>query len=305
MSTHPSHSGSSSESRSVASGSSSDSEDCKCFGTVLEDGLADVVYVKFDGGARGNPGLSGAGSARFNPAGENVESWSLFVSKRATNNDAEWLGAVAAVDLCELNSELEGAHGFCLKGDSEIVINRLNSLHLPLRSLHGAVALSLQRRLLALGVDKVCLRHVLHAENKRADELGNLAMDTLESSCGHDLPPWQWFAAGPQHLHWDSDGSSSNGVPLAAHIWSATSSGSSRSVVVLQPCQRAGRARVFKLVDLDNDVAVRVGRPLVHAVVCLQNWWHGRRFARLTQRLALVIRPPAPVVPATLLVVAL
>ena len=50
-----------------------------------------VLYLKFDGGARGNPGLAGAGAHIFLESDPLIELWwgSMFVGEYVSNNVAE------------------------------------------------------------------------------------------------------------------------------------------------------------------------------------------------------------------------
>ena len=59
-----------------------------------------VRYLKFDGGARGNPGLAVAGAHIFLGPNPMVELWwgSAFVGKYVTNNVAEYEGLILGIE---------------------------------------------------------------------------------------------------------------------------------------------------------------------------------------------------------------
>ena len=153
-----------------------------------------TVIIYFDGGSRGNPGLSGAGcilkTSRGDQELETVKIRSFL--GRATNNFAEYTGL-----LCGLNEALAmvlKANAYrridiSVKGDSNLIINQMNEVyqckHKDLRPLFfecKEAVQSVQRQCIEakqqLSID---FQHVYRNANKEADALANEAMDQKNS----------------------------------------------------------------------------------------------------------------------------
>jgi len=126
--------------------------------------------LQFDGGSRGNPGISGAGAVLYH---EDREIWSgsFFVGENATNNYAEYAGLIAGLMQAV---DLQITH-LVVEGDSLLVINQLCGLY-TCRS-PNLRALYTQAKQLEAQFTSVSYTHVLRHHNKRADELANNAMD--------------------------------------------------------------------------------------------------------------------------------
>jgi ribonuclease HI len=140
----------------------------------------DSYLLQFDGGSRGNPGRSGAGAVLIHD--KDTESTSVskadiiwctnfFVGVRATNNEAEYMAAIAG---------LEAAHQLGIKkltvqGDSKLVVKQVLGewkVKSPnLVPLHQ-VASKLSRE-----IPHIDIQHIPRAINGIADALGNEAMD--------------------------------------------------------------------------------------------------------------------------------
>ena len=127
-----------------------------------------VVYS--DGASRGNPGPAAIGAAVFDAAGREVHAVSRRIG-RATNNEAEYSAAIAGLEA----ALALGARDVELVMDSELVVRQLNMRYKvrnpALRRLFGRIK-DLQWRFASFQV-----RHVRREENRRADELANLAFD--------------------------------------------------------------------------------------------------------------------------------
>ena len=127
-----------------------------------------VVYS--DGASRGNPGPAAIGAAVFDAAGREVHAVSRRIG-RATNNEAEYRAAIAGLEA----ALALGARDVDLVMDSELVVRQLNLRYKvrnpSLRRLFGRIK-DLQWRFASFEV-----RHVRREQNRRADELANLAFD--------------------------------------------------------------------------------------------------------------------------------
>jgi ribonuclease HI len=127
-----------------------------------------VVYS--DGASRGNPGPASIGAAVYDSAGHEVHGVSRRIG-RATNNEAEYRAAIAGLEA----ALALGARDVELVMDSELVVRQLNMRYKvrnpSLRRLFGRIK-DLQWRFASFEV-----RHVRREQNRRADELANLAFD--------------------------------------------------------------------------------------------------------------------------------
>lgn len=127
--------------------------------------------VHTDGAARGNPGPAAIGVVIEDGEGRTVYEASRALGIK-TNNEAEYLALIAALehlkDLRAREAEI------CM--DSELVVRQLNGQYKVkeprLKTLHARVTMLLN------AVPKHKIRHVRRAENARADELANEAIDS-------------------------------------------------------------------------------------------------------------------------------
>jgi len=127
--------------------------------------------LNFDGASKGNPGLSGAGMVIYKN-GEEIWSSCKFVGCK-TNNQAEYsaliFGLKGALTL--------GIRNLLVLGDSLLVINQVNNVY-KVKSpiLHE---LYKEAQSLKTEFDYIEFNHVYRENNKRADELSNLALENI------------------------------------------------------------------------------------------------------------------------------
>lgn len=126
--------------------------------------------VHTDGAARGNPGPAAIGVVIQDGSGHVVYESSRTLGVH-TNNEAEYLALIAA--LQHLREMRVKAADFRL--DSELVVKQLLGQYRVkeprLQALHG------QATMLLNAVPDHSIRHVPRAQNARADELANEALD--------------------------------------------------------------------------------------------------------------------------------
>lgn len=131
-----------------------------------------VVYA--DGASRGNPGPASVGAAVYDGSGREIHTVSRRIG-HATNNEAEYRAAIAGLEA----ALALGARDVELRMDSELVVKQLKQLYKvrnpSLRRLFGRVK-DLQWRFASFQVS-----HVRREQNRRADELANLAFARGES----------------------------------------------------------------------------------------------------------------------------
>jgi ribonuclease HI len=128
------------------------------------------VIAYADGASRGNPGPASLGAVVYDEAGRELHRVSRALG-RATNNQAEYSAAIAALEaaLGLGASEVE------LRMDSELVIRQLTGRY----RVKNPGLIPLYKRILALRArfQRVTLVHVPRAQNRVADGLANEALD--------------------------------------------------------------------------------------------------------------------------------
>jgi len=129
-----------------------------------------LYTLYFDGGSRGNPGKAGAGMVLYDGE-EEIWNGKEYIGDKKTNNEAEYTALVTGLGCAKLLG-VERIHAI---GDSKLVVFQVlgkwncNKPHL--------------RRLLQQVLDvrqefkSFVISHVGRGDNKRADELANIAMD--------------------------------------------------------------------------------------------------------------------------------
>lgn len=133
--------------------------------------------VECDGGSRGNPGIAGCGSSVLEGDQEVAARWE-FIAK-ATNNVAEYQGLINALELAIEVAKIRGVAAADLeiqvRMDSKLVVEQMSGRwkikHPDMKPLAARVK-ELEATLAA-----VTYNWVPRAQNKRADELANRAMD--------------------------------------------------------------------------------------------------------------------------------
>ena len=130
------------------------------------------VIAYTDGASRGNPGPASYGAVVYDEQGNELHRASQALG-RATNNVAEYRGAIAALEAA-LGL---GANEIELRMDSELVIRQLSGRY----KVRNPGLAPLHKRILALRdrFDRVRLTHVPREQNKVADALANEALDGL------------------------------------------------------------------------------------------------------------------------------
>jgi len=136
--------------------------------------------LKFDGCSKGNPGLAGAGAVLYlnddddkndnNSSLEEIWATSQFIGTKVTNNEAEYNGLIIGLkraiemNIKELNVE----------GDSLLVIKQMlgeyNVKSENLFKLYNE-AKECQKQF-----KNITFTHIYRNQNKRADQLSNLAL---------------------------------------------------------------------------------------------------------------------------------
>lgn len=128
------------------------------------------VIAYTDGASRGNPGPASYGVVIFDSNGKELHRTSHAIG-RATNNEAEWRGAIAALE----GALALGAATVELRMDSELVVRQLSGRYRVrnprLAPLHARF-MGLRSRF-----RRVAPVHVPREQNRLADTLANQALD--------------------------------------------------------------------------------------------------------------------------------
>ncbi|MCZ4496866.1 MAG: bifunctional RNase H/acid phosphatase, partial [Thermoleophilia bacterium] len=130
--------------------------------------------LQFDGGSRGNPGPASYGWVLYDPDGNEAVVSGVRVGK-ATNNVAEWTGLLRGLERA---AEL-GVRDLDVRGDSELIIKQFNGVYKVKNADLKPIAEA--AKALARRFDRLRVSHVYRADNSRADELANEAMDGLRN----------------------------------------------------------------------------------------------------------------------------
>jgi ribonuclease HI len=129
-----------------------------------------ALVLHVDGGARGNPGPAAIGVVVSSPDGEVLDEIAARIGV-STNNVAEYRAVLAGLE----RARALGAREVEIVNDSELVARQLTGQykvkHPSMRPLHA-------QAMAALGqFERWRIRTVPRADNARADELVNAALD--------------------------------------------------------------------------------------------------------------------------------
>ena len=124
-----------------------------------------------DGASRGNPGPASIGAVVYDPEGREVHTVSRRLG-RATNNEAEYQAAIAGLEA----ALALGADHVQLRMDSELIVRQLQFRY---KVRHPRLQPFFHRLIeLRNRFDSFDVAHVPRVQNKRADQLANLALDS-------------------------------------------------------------------------------------------------------------------------------
>jgi ribonuclease HI len=134
-----------------------------------------TLTVHTDGGARGNPGPAAFAYVIETSDGEVIENAQCL--GRMTNNQAEYLGLVNALEHC---LRLGKDYSVCVYSDSELMVKQINGEYRvkneELREYYTK-AKDLSRQF-----DRFTITHVRRNDNSHADRLYNEALDGKRST---------------------------------------------------------------------------------------------------------------------------
>jgi len=127
------------------------------------------LIINTDGGSRGNPGPAGIGVVFSDEKGETLATFREYIGE-ATNNIAEYEALIMALEKAR---DFEVSEIEC-RLDSELIVRQLNGQY----KVKDENLKKLFNRVKELVFFKpVKFVHVRREQNKKADELVNLALD--------------------------------------------------------------------------------------------------------------------------------
>ncbi|HDJ28369.1 MAG TPA: ribonuclease HI family protein [Proteobacteria bacterium] len=135
-------------------------------------GVGKKVILYTDGASRGNPGLAGAGFLVLDEKETLLDEGKTFLGER-TNNEAEYDALIAGLKLARRLGCMEVE----VRADSQLMIRQLTGQYRVKNK--RLIPLVLEVKKLASAFARVDYHHIPRAENSRADELANQAIDEM------------------------------------------------------------------------------------------------------------------------------
>ncbi len=143
--------------------------------------MSDTATMHIDGASRGNPGPAAYAVVLARPGEPVVEEADTIGT--ATNNAAEYTALVEGLGLA---TEL-GVKKLAVFSDSELMVKQMRGEYRvkneELRPLYE------EAKRLAAGFAQFSIAHVRREQNRRADEIGNEALDGRPRKRGQPPPP--------------------------------------------------------------------------------------------------------------------
>jgi ribonuclease HI len=143
--------------------------------------MSDTAIMHIDGAARGNPGPAAYAVVLMRPEQPVIEEAQPI--GRATNNFAEYTALVEGLGLA---TEL-GVKKLVVHSDSELLVKQMNGEYRVKNP--DLLDLYHEAKRLIGRFERVTLSHIRREQNKRADELGNEALDGRPRRRGEPPPP--------------------------------------------------------------------------------------------------------------------
>ena len=131
------------------------------------------ISIYTDGGARGNPGISGFGLVVLDPQGNSLHQQSQFLGIK-TNNEAEYLGLIAALTWLKDNQSDVTTVDFY--SDSQLMVRQLNGQY-KVKSPNLKPLFLTAKKLISQIKPPISFLDIRRHKNKIADALANQAMD--------------------------------------------------------------------------------------------------------------------------------
>ena len=132
------------------------------------------LIVNIDGASRGNPGPASAGLVICDRAANKVIHEAGYLLGQSTNNVAEYNGLLKALEVLTV-MEREPGTIIHIHSDSQLMVRQITGEYRVKSADLQPLVAKAQMMLRKLGTWKIF--HVPREENRRADELANMALD--------------------------------------------------------------------------------------------------------------------------------
>ncbi|KKS36297.1 MAG: Ribonuclease H [Parcubacteria group bacterium GW2011_GWD2_42_14] len=135
------------------------------------------LVLHTDGGARGNPGPSGAGAVVYDETGKTVKETSKYLGIK-TNNYAEYAAVVLGLEMIAKHFGKAQCKTLevTVRMDSELICKQLNNEYQIKEETLFPLYIQVHN-LLVSTFPSVTFEHVRREDNAHADRLANEAMD--------------------------------------------------------------------------------------------------------------------------------
>lgn len=132
-----------------------------------------IIYT--DGASKGNPGKAGAGVVFCNEKHQPLKKYSKFLGESFTNNEAEYLALVFALEKFKalFGKQLAKKSDIEIRSDSELMVKQLNGEYKVVEP--KIQELFLRAWNLKIDFGRVRFKLIPRARNKEADKLSNEA----------------------------------------------------------------------------------------------------------------------------------
>lgn len=137
------------------------------------------IFVNTDGGSRGNPGPAGIGVVFYDQDEKEINSHRECIGI-GTNNEAEYSAIIRALKILLKSNwfdqnDSDGGEVVC-RLDSQLVVEQINGRY-KIKQPHLQVFNDEIKNLLSEFQTEISFIHVRREQNKRADQLVNMALD--------------------------------------------------------------------------------------------------------------------------------
>ena len=166
------------------------------------------LIIHFDGGSRGNPGPAAAGVVIHDKESDLALHEAGYFLGTATNNVAEYQGLIRALKL----ATQMGAARLDINSDSELVVKQITGEY-RVKS-ETLTPLFEEAQSMLLGIEAWQIEYVPRAENARADQLANLAMDRKRDVVITHISPTGWLTPSPGGQTAESDAGADSTPPV-------------------------------------------------------------------------------------------
>ncbi len=127
------------------------------------------LYI--DGAARGNPGPAGIGLV-ITTQGKPIEKAGFFIGTK-TNNQAEYLALIIAAIMLKKHAKMQDA--VIIHSDSELLVKQMTGSY---RVKDTTLQQLFRTAYFLMQPYRVTFKHVMRTDNKHADAMANLGIDT-------------------------------------------------------------------------------------------------------------------------------